>query len=133
MCDNARMSYEVYKIIHFSGIILLFTALGGAALHVMNGGTKATNGSRKILAISHGVALFLILLGGMGLMKWKGIAHAGPYPGWLYPKVVIWLLLGGIVALIWRKPDLGKLYWLIVPVLGIVAAFFAAAKPWSLP
>jgi hypothetical protein len=127
------MSYEVYKLIHFLGIILLFMALGGAALHVMNGGTKATNGSRKIVAISHGVALFLILLGGMGLMKWKGISHAGPYPVWLYPKVLIWLLMGGITALIWRKPGLGNAYWLLIPVLGAVAVFFATMKPFVVP
>ena len=127
------MSYEVYKLIHFAGIILLFTALGGAALHVMNGGTKGNNGSRKILAISHGVALGLIFLGGMGLMKWKEISHTGPYPVWLYPKLIIWLVLGGITALIWRKPALGNLYWLLIPLLGAVAAFFATVKPFSVP
>ncbi len=133
MCDNARMSYETYKLIHFLGLILLFMSLGGAALHVMNGGIKATNGSRKFLAITHGVALGLVFLGGMGLMKWKGISHGGPYPIWLYPKVAVWLLLGGITALIWRKPTLGNLYWLLIPVLGGIAVFFATVKPFNVP
>ena len=37
------MSYEVYLVLHVTGVLLTFVALGGAALHSLNGGTRDTN------------------------------------------------------------------------------------------
>ena len=131
LCKNAGMTYEIYKIIHIFGLILLFIALGGMMLHVMNGGTKASNGSRLFTSITHGVAMFIVLLGGFGLMARKGIPHMGPYPVWLYVKVSVWLLFGFLPVIIWRKPSFGRVLWLTVPILAAVAAYFAILKPFA--
>ena len=37
------MTYELLKWLHLTAIILLILSLGGAAFHVMNGGTKEFN------------------------------------------------------------------------------------------
>ena len=55
---------EVYKILHILGVAWLFFALGGATLHALNGGDKASNKSRKLVAASHGIALVIILVAG---------------------------------------------------------------------
>ena len=123
------MSYQVYKVIHIVGIIFLFLSLGGMLLHMMNGGTKASNGSRKFTAITHGLAAFAILLGGFGLMARLGMPHMGPHPTWIYVKVAVWLTLGFLPILIWRKGSLSRFFWFLVPALGGLAAYFAILKP----
>jgi hypothetical protein len=125
------MTYEIYKIIHVIGLILLFLSLGGMVLHVMNGGTKVSNGSRLFTAITHGLAMFIVLLGGFGLMARKGIPHLGPYPVWIYVKVSVWLVLGFLPVLIWRMPRFARVLWFAVPILGAVAVYFAILKPFS--
>ena len=63
------ISYEIYKIIHLFGLFGMFLSLGGLVLYVMGGGTKSEilfeKGSR--FSISHGVFMFLVLLGGFGM------------------------------------------------------------------
>ena len=58
------MPYAVYKLVHFLGIFTLLTAMAATCMHVMRGGTRANNPHRRALGIAHGVAAFLILLGG---------------------------------------------------------------------
>jgi hypothetical protein len=45
---------------------MLFLSVGGLIHHMLNGGTKATNAWRKQAAITHGIGIVLILLGGFG-------------------------------------------------------------------
>ncbi len=122
------MPYTVYKLKHIFGLIFLFLSLGGMCLHAMNGGSKESNASRKILAIGHGVSLLLMLVGGFGLMARLSLTSF-PWPFWIWPKILIWLLLGASVAFIYRKPALGKVLWFILPILGVLAASMAIFKP----
>lgn len=125
------MSYEFYKLLHIVGLILLFLSLGGMTLHTINGGTKQNNGSRKLLAITHGVSLLLMLVAGFGLMARLNIASA--WPVWIWPKLAIWLVMGGAVALVYRKPALSRALWFILPLLGLVAGYLALYKPGNTP
>lgn len=118
------MSFEFYKILHVVGVMLLFTALGGVTLHALSGGDKG----RKLLAASHGVALLLLLVAGFGMIA--KLKLAAPYPGWIWGKLVIWLLLGGAVVLPRKKPELAKPLFLALPLLGGVAAWLAIMKPF---
>ena len=68
------INYQVYKLVHLFGIFLTLISLGGMYLHAMNGGTKETNASRKLSAIGHGVGLFLVLLGGFGMLA-RALGH----------------------------------------------------------
>lgn len=124
------MSYEFYKILHIFGVVFLFMTLGGLTLHAMNGGTKDTNKSRRISSITHGLALFVILFAGMGLLARIGIASPGLWPVYVYLKLVIWLLMGAVIALIVRKPAWAKPLWFALPLLGGVAAWLAIGKPF---
>ena len=122
------ISYPVYKLIHVLGILMLFLALGGSLVHVINGGLKSDNRWRRAIAIAHGVGLFLILLGGFGMLA--RIQVNWPWPGWVYVKVIIWLAFGGATALIGRLGRGGSWLWYVLPVLGLLAAYMALYKPF---
>ena len=118
---------SVYKNIHLIGVFMVLMALGGLLLHRINGGTQH-HPWRKPVAITHGVGMFLVLLGGFGMLARLGIFW--PWPGWITVKVMIWIVLGGLVTVIFRKPTLAKPLWWITIALGGLAALFAGTKPF---
>jgi hypothetical protein len=122
------ISLGVYRLIHIFGILLVFLALGGLALHAANGGTKTTNRARALVAATHGIGIFIILLGGFGMLARLGIGHTG-FPGWVWAKFGIWALLGVVFMLPYRYPAFARPLWLLVPLLGITAAYLALFKP----
>jgi hypothetical protein len=122
------ISYEVYKIVHLTGVLMVFLALGGVAMHAINGGSRS-HSFRVPVAITHGVGLFLSLLGGFGLLARLGIVQAG-LPNWVLIKLVIWALFGALLAVLYRKPQFAKVLWPLTILLGIVAAYLAGSKPF---
>jgi len=124
------LSREFYNVTHIVGIILLMSTLGGVALHAMNGGTAATNRSRRLVGALHGLGAFLILLGGFGMLARIGFPHGGNFPPWLLVKIAVWCLLAVAVLLPTRKPELARWILLALPVLGGVAAWMGIYKPW---
>lgn len=123
------MSYEVYKVLHMAGILMLIMALGALTFHAANGGTRESNTLRKWVVISHGIAMALIFVAGFGLMMRTGIPHTGPWPGWLIGKMAIWLVMGVLVAVVQRKPAFARLLWFGIPALGALSAYLAVFKP----
>lgn len=119
------MSYEFYKVLHILGLSLVVLSLGGIILHVINGGSKESNGFRKGAMMTHGIGLLLLLVAGFGMLAKQGI-HS--IPGWVAGKLVIWLLLGGLVAVAYKKQALARKLWLVVPVLVFVATTLAIYK-----
>lgn len=115
------MSLQFYKLLHIIGILLTFTALGGVFVYVGNGGNKEGNSFRKIIAISHGVGLLLLLVSGFGMLAKLGLS----FPIWIVPKLLIWLALGAALALGYRKPEKSVLLWAGSVVLGSIAALIA--------
>ncbi len=122
------MPYEVYKILHIIGLVSIWAALGGATLHAMNGGTKATNPSRKLVAATHGIGLFLMLLGGFGMLARLGLTQG--LPGWAIAKVVLWLVVGALLAVPLRVPSLAKPLWFAMPLFAGLGAWLALSKPF---
>jgi hypothetical protein len=122
------IALSLYKLLHIVGIIMIFLSLGGQINHAINSGTKDQNVWRKAAGITHGIGLFLVLLGGFGMLARLGISW--PWPGWVFVKVVVWLLLGGLVAVVNRKPSAGRGMWYIVIFLGLLATYFATMKPF---
>jgi hypothetical protein len=90
----------------------------------MNGGTKESNQARKWVSITHGVALFLVLLAGFGLLAKSPQYEMSPslWPGFIYFKIGLWFAFGGVLVLFYRKPEWAKALWLVLPLLGAVAA-----------
>jgi len=117
------MSFQVYTLLHIIGIVLVFMALGALAFHGANGGTKETNNVRGLIMASHGVGVLLILVAGFGMLAKLQSMSAG-LPGWLHPKLLVWVLIGAAPAVLVRKPEWGKAMWFVVLVLAAVAAYF---------
>lgn len=121
------ISYQLYKLVHFSGIFMLLISLGGLILHRINGGA-AQHPWRKHAALTHGAGLFLILLGGFGMLARMNVVTG--LPGWIYAKLGIWLLLGALVAILRFKPSLAKALWWSTVALALGAAYLAIHKPF---
>lgn len=122
------MPYIVYKVIHYLGIFLLVVILGASM-----GRRVAAEGPdplRKRFATLHGLALFIVLLGGFGLLARINVEHGALFPGWVWVKLAIWTLLGGIVVLARRKAGWAMPLLLMVPVLAMLAGYVAYTKPF---
>jgi uncharacterized membrane protein SirB2 len=122
--------YLTYKVVHLVGIMLTFAVLGGLMLTVANGATKQNSKVKKLIGITHGVALFIVLLGGFGLLARLGMVHGASFPGWVWGKLAIWVLLGIMLAVPYRKPELARPLFFLLPVLGAIAAWLALYKPF---
>ena len=120
------IGYTTYKLLHLIGVMLLFLSLGGALLHAANGGTRESNAARRLIAGTHGVALLLLLVAGFGLLARLGIGISG----WVWGKLAIWLLMGGMLTLAYRAAPQARLLWVGVVLLGGLAGYLALFKPF---
>jgi uncharacterized membrane protein SirB2 len=118
------LSYESYKLIHLLGVIFLFVSLGG---YLTLSSTK-TPVSRKLIALTHGIAVIVILVAGFGLLARLGFSAFQSWPLWVWVKLVIWLILAVIVITMRRVPELRVSLWFIIPILGVIAAYMAIFK-----
>jgi len=121
------LSFEIYKLVHLFGIFLVFISSGALIYHAALGQGK-THPMRKTAFLSHGVGLFFILLGGFGMLARLGIVSSMPL--WVIIKIIIWLLVGGGLALFYRKPQLARIYWWVLVLLGLFAAYLGLWKPY---
>ncbi|HCM38990.1 MAG: hypothetical protein A2070_01665 [Bdellovibrionales bacterium GWC1_52_8] len=126
------ISYAIYKLIHVVGVMLVFLAAGGLVVAAMS--VQASSGETirkhawwKKLAITHGAGLFLVLLGGFGLLARLEIQ--GDFPGWVWSKIGIWILIGAGLIPVVRKPNWSGALWWTTPLLGAAAALLAINKP----
>ena len=124
------MSYVAYKLIHLLGIFTLFVALAGMAAHAASGHAKAENSSYRSLLILHGLGALIALTGGFGLMARVGVTHGEMFPGWIWTKLVLWLLVGGAIALPYRSRPLARSLLFALPLLGLLGAYLANYKPF---
>jgi hypothetical protein len=51
------------------------------------------------------------------------------FAGWVWGKILLWIILGGMVALPYRSRGAARLLIFLLPVLGLVGAFLATYKP----
>lgn len=118
------MDPRIYYLIHILGALTVFLSYG---LLIGRSWLNADDaGLRKFGGMLAGIGLFLILLGGFGLLA---KIHANTWYPWVILKLVIWVLLGGLIALINRKPDLSKIWYGATLALGLVAIWAAYFKP----
>ena len=121
------ISLLVYKNLHLLGVFMILVALGGLILQQMQA-TARERVWRKPVAITHGIGMVLVLVAGFGMLARLGITW--PWPGWIIGKVVIWLVLGLLIAVIGRVPALAKPLWWITIALAAIAAYLALNKPF---
>ena len=122
------MPYNLYKLVHFLGVFVLLTTLAIASMHLLRGGTRVDLPRRRALAITHGIASFLILLGGFGMLARLGIVQGG-LPGWILLKLGIWLVLSAALTLALRTTAGARAVLIGTPLLALVAAAIALYKP----
>lgn len=117
--------YATYKVLHLAGIFFLLFSLSSYLVVVNSKSDKF----RKLASIMHGISLFIILLGGFGLLARLGIMHGTDWPVWVWAKLAIWILMGAMVIFIKKFQSLSHFLWFAVPVLAIIAAYLAVYKP----
>ena len=78
----------------------------------------------------HGRGALLILVGGFGMLARMGFMHGGSFPGWLWVKIIVWVILSAIVLMPYRRPGLAKPFLLLLPLLAGVAVYMALYKPF---
>jgi uncharacterized membrane protein HdeD (DUF308 family) len=119
------ISYQIYKILHLVSLFGVFMCMGALIIHGMNGGGR-DHPARKWLMVSFSVFMFLALTGGFGLVA---RIQTGMQP-WVYAKTLLWLIVGGYMSVIVRKPQWAKANWFVMLLLGITGAWIALYKPF---
>ena len=107
------MPYTVYKLIHLVGLALFCYALGGF-------GRDPERGTSKGLSAAHGGGLFLVLLGGFGMLAKLKLSATTP---WVIYKIGVWLALGASIVIFKRKPALATPARLTLALLMFGAAY----------
>ncbi len=121
------ISYPIYKLIHYLGIFVVMIASAGTLARALEE-SPTPDPWRRRLGWGHGMGLFLILLGGFGMLARLNITEGLTLPGWIWAKLAIWTLIGGVVALR-RKPRFALLGLIALPVLALAAGWMALYKP----
>ncbi len=121
------ISYGVYKVVHFIGILMVLMSIGGLAMAAISQAPGKV--WRRPVMITHGIGMLVSLVGGFGLLARLGVMH-GSLPGWIYAKLAIWFIFGAMAGVLIRKPSLAKPLWVVVIVLGGLAAYLAGNKPF---
>lgn len=120
------MSYDFYKMMHFLGIFLVLSALGGQFVQALNGGDPKQSPGRRWIGMFHGIGLLLVLVAGFGMLAKLQLS----IQGWTVAKLVIWIVLGGAGAIAARKRSVAGMLWVLTVVLGVAAAYLARFKPF---
>lgn len=119
------MSSQFYYVMHLCGVLLVFLGFGLLVARAMLGASDDT-GVRKLGAISSGVGLLLLAIGGFGLLA---RVYQNQFYPWVIIKIVLWFALGGMTAFINRKPQLGRIWFWVIFLLGLLAVLTAYLKP----
>lgn len=123
------ISYELFKVAHLVGVIVLFSVLGGAMVHAINGGTASSNAARRLMTVLHGTGLIVVLIAGFGLLARLDLMNGG-LPLWVVGKLIIWLVAGLLLTVPRRNPALARPILLAgLPFLAAAAAWLAVYKP----
>ncbi|HPI40576.1 MAG TPA: hypothetical protein PLJ21_07205 [Pseudobdellovibrionaceae bacterium] len=129
------MPFDFYKMLHLTGLFLLFLGFGGGiVLYSISKSLKESDLSQvpwkkfKIFTSAfHGLGLVFILVSGFGMLARMGGGMV--LPAWIHPKLLIWVLAGGFLFLIKKKPNLSVLWYILTLVFGITAGIFGVYKP----
>ncbi len=113
----------VYKWIHLAGVFLVFLAFGGLLVE-----QKFKLAKQRWASISHGVGMFLLLLGGFGMLARLGIHW--PWPGWIVLKLGIWIVFGFWLVVTRRNWLPPAVSYTVLFGLALAATYFALWKPF---
>lgn len=121
------MTTEFYKLMHLLGIVIMFSGLVGL-LTLKMAGTPVEGKMKSFVHMSHGIGLLFILVGGFGMLAKLGLMQ--DLPLWVYGKLLIWLIFGGLIALVKRKASLGFPIFSLLVSLFLISGWLALYKPF---
>ena len=114
------MSLGFYLWLHLAGLGLMLLSLGGMAL--------LAGERNRMLAAAHGVGLLLSFVSGFGLLA--KLVIPWPWPGWVFVKILLWLVLGAAPAVMRRiQGRTAALFWGLW-ALFLLTAWLAVHKPF---
>lgn len=119
------MPPQFYNVLHFTGILMLFLGYGALLARSMAGSEDAK--VKKLGSITSGIGLLLMIIAGFGLIA---KVYGNTFAPWMIVKIVIWVVLGGLIALINRKPALATTLWWVLIALGALAAVMVYYRPF---
>jgi len=119
------IEHTTYRVLHLAGVFFLLFSLSSLIILSRN---QITRGKTLFSAV-HGISLFVIILGGFGLLARLEIVHGSDWPVWVWAKLIIWLIMGISVYYIKKYPDYSNYFWILIPFLAIFAAYLAVNKP----
>ena len=122
------MSYMTYKVLHLLGVFFLAFSVGGMILASLSTRSDLPAGVRKLAAITHGIALVILLVTGFGALAKLGIT--GGIPGWVWAKLLIWLIFGASTVLIRKWKGNENVLWIAFPLLATLSGWLALTKPF---
>ena len=114
------MDALTYKFIHVISIMFIFISIGGLTAF-----TQKTT-SRKMFSAIHGVFMLVIFVAGFGLMAKLKLMN--PMPGWVWCKIVGWLIIG--MAPKFTKSWSPAITLSVYGALGVIMAYLALYKPF---
>jgi len=117
------MPYQFYHVMHLIGVFMIFLAYGGMIVRSATGSDN--KGLRRLGSLTSGIGLVLVLVGGFGLLARLNYG----WPLWILIKVGIWVALGGLIAVINRKPEVSQYTWWGTLMLGVLAVLMVSFKP----
>lgn len=120
------MDPNFYQVLHLVGISMVF--LGYGALLARSMAAPENVSVRKLGSITSGIGLLVIFVAGFGLISKLGHSFTDT---WVLVKFVIWLVLGGLIVLINRKPQLAMLLWCLLIALAATAAIMVYSVRFS--
>ena len=118
------LDYNVYKIIHIVGLVLVFLGIGAVLL-----GARDSGRPPRSAAALHGIGLLVMLVGGFGMMARLEIEF--PWPVWLFGKLGVWIVLAIMPVLARRGVARGAVGVLLAIGLVAASAWLAIYKPFA--
>lgn len=118
------ISYETYKTLHLFFILTFFTSIGFVA-------TSSNLIQNKFGKFFVGLASFLILVAGMGLIARLGFKHGQAFPLWINLKIAIWFSINVLLIYLFKqKSSMQKtVFSFAILILGWIAIWIAIHKP----
>ncbi len=121
------MPLTLYKLIHLLGIFCVIAGIAGMCFHAASGGRKDDGSTNKIAGMLHGIGLFIVLLGGFGMLARLGVSVMS---GWVIAKLIIWIIIGGAIAFPYRQPRNAIAVAFGIILLATAAGYLGLYKPF---
>ena len=117
------MSKQFYEILHIVALAVVLISIGGASFATYAAGGKPA-ALKKYFGMAHGIGTLVMFVAGFGMLAKLGIIW--PFPSWILVKMVLWLVLGGWIAVVYKlavtRPFISAFFPVILVIIAATAA-----------